>query len=104
MRTYAPTLEVPLIVLLFMTAYSCRRDSLRPMRVALLIVAGAATISAAASPRISFNTITTTTLTTSDPIQQVTADFNKDGHLDVMVTGSEVRLFTGDGNGALRKS
>src|SRR5215218_1403034 len=74
------------------------------MQAALLVVAGVATASADLAPRIAFNTITTTTLTTSDPVRQVTADFNKDGHLDVMVTGSEVRLFTGDGTGALKRS
>src|SRR5947209_502317 len=68
--------------------------------IAILALAAVAPTSAQA-PRVAFSLATTTDLTIPDPVGRVVADFNQDGHLDLIVTGSNsVKLFTGNGSGA----
>ena len=62
---------------------------------------GAASILSAQASRIAFTTTTAANLTIPNPLGRVVADFNQDGRLDLLVTGSSVELLLGDGTGTL---
>jgi hypothetical protein len=49
---------------------------------------------------VTFGVATSTDLGPINPAGQVVADFNQDGHLDLLVTSSDVNLFAGDGTGS----
>jgi hypothetical protein len=58
------------------------------------------------APRVAFSPITYIDLAAPDPAGAVAADFNQDGHLDLLVSsrtasGTNVNMFAGDGTGSL---
>ena len=75
--------------------------------IALLWIASA--LSDAQTPRATFGLITSTDLGTQQPAGAAVADFNRDGHPDVIVASksapfADVNVFTGDGTGVLSRS
>ena len=79
-----------------MTSRAC---SSRFLRGAALFVASLAICATSAQvPRIAFTILTSADLEIGDPVGQVVADFNQDGHLDLL---SSTKLFTSDGTGFL---